>query len=56
MSVAELMESEFSKIIGHENIKRQLQQFHKKVQLDEIRVKNGKSVDAKKLFHMIFQV
>lgn len=55
MTVKELMDQEFSKIIGHENIKDQLRQFHKKVQLDEIRTKNGKKVDQSKLYHMIFQ-
>lgn len=55
MSVRELMDQEFDKIIGHGSIKEQMEQFHKKVQLDEIRTKNGRSVDTKKLFHMIFQ-
>mgnify|MGYP001091704932 CR=1 FL=1 len=33
MTVEELMEEEFAKIIGHENIKKQLRRFYKKVRL-----------------------
>merc|ERR1711963_712784 len=55
MTVKELMEKEFSKIIGQESIKEQLKQFHKKVQLDEIREKNGNLTSKNTLYHMIFQ-
>jgi len=54
LTVPELMEEEFKKIIGHENIKQQLRQFHKKVQLDQIRNANGKLKSKKALYHMIF--
>ena len=52
--VEALMETEFSSIIGHDSIKAQLRQFHKKVQLDRIRVLAGKDKDVKRLYHMIF--
>ena len=54
LTVEELMESEFARIIGHESIKAQLRQFHKKVQLDRIRAAHGKDADTKRLYHMIF--
>lgn len=53
--IKEQMEKEFESIIGHDNIKKQLQTFHKKVQLDRIREANGKGADTKRLYHMIFQ-
>jgi pSer/pThr/pTyr-binding forkhead associated (FHA) protein len=54
LSVEEVMENEFKRIIGHEKIKIQLRQFYKKVQLDRIRQQNGKETDTKRLYHMIF--
>jgi len=54
LSVPELMDQEFSRIIGHDNIKTQLRQFYKKVQLDTIRAKNGKTSNEPALYHMIF--
>lgn len=54
MSVKELMDKEFAKIIGHENIKQQLKMFYKKVQLDKIRRNNGKLSEKKALYHMMF--
>ena len=53
-SVEELMDDEFSRIIGHDSIKQQLRQFYKKVQLDRIRAAHGKERDNKRLYHMIF--
>ena len=53
-SVEELMDDEFSRIIGHDSIKQQLRQFYKKVQLDRIRAAHGKQKDNKRLYHMIF--
>ena len=61
MTVLELMKHEFDRIIGHENIKQQLRQFYKKVQLDDIRLKNNKDGNkhadkdkVSRLYHMIF--
>jgi hypothetical protein len=54
LSVEELMDKEFAKIIGHDGLKKQLRQFYKKVQLDQIRIKAGKEKDVKRLYHMIF--
>lgn len=54
LTVEELMDKEFAKIIGHDGLKKQLRQFYKKVQLDQIRIKAGKEKDAKRLYHMIF--
>ena len=54
LSVDELMDDEFGRIIGHESIKQQLRQFYKKVQLDRIRAAHGKERDNKRLYHMIF--
>lgn len=54
LTVEELMDKEFGKIIGHEGLKKQLRQFHKKVQLDQIRQNAGKEKDKKRLYHMIF--
>ncbi len=54
LSVEELMDKEFARIIGHDSLKKQLRQFYKKVQLDQIRIKAGKEKDAKRLYHMIF--
>lgn len=54
LSVEELMDKEFARIIGHDGLKKQLRQFYKKVQLDQIRIKAGKEKDAKRLYHMIF--
>jgi len=54
MTVEELMDKEFAKIIGHDSLKKQLRQFYKKVQLDQIRIKAGKEKDGKRLYHMIF--
>lgn len=48
------MEKEFNKIIGMDSVKKQLNMFYKKVQLDEIRAKNNKLADSKRLYHMIF--
>ena len=48
------MDKEFGKIIGMESVKKQLNMFYKKVQLDEIRAKNNKLTDTKRLYHMIF--
>ena len=53
-SVEFLMDAEFARIIGHDSIKAQLRQFHKKVQLDRIRAAHGKERDTKRLYHMIF--
>lgn len=53
-TVQELMDEEFTKIIGHDTIKKQLQQFHKKVQLDKIRQEHQQNVDTKRLYHMLF--
>lgn len=52
--ITALMDEEFSKIIGHDGVKDQLKQFHKKVQLDEIRKANGRLKDKNRLYHMIF--
>lgn len=54
LTVEELMDKEFAKIIGHDSLKKQLRQFYKKVQLDQIRQKAGKEKDVKRLYHMIF--
>lgn len=54
LTVEELMEKEFAKIIGHDSLKKQLRQFYKKVQLDQIRQNAGKGEDKKRLYHMIF--
>ena len=54
MSVEELMDCEFERIIGHDELKLQLRQFYKKVQLDRIRQAHGKEMDHKRLYHMIF--
>ena len=54
LSVEELMDVEFARIIGHDSIKLQLRQFYKKVQLDRIRQAHGKDADTQRLYHMIF--
>jgi pSer/pThr/pTyr-binding forkhead associated (FHA) protein len=54
LTVEELMDKEFNKIIGHDSLKKQLRQFYKKVQLDQIRINAGKEKDKKRLYHMIF--
>jgi stage V sporulation protein K len=55
MSVEELMEEEFNKVIGHAGIKQQLRRFYKKVQLDSIREANGRLKNKQGCYHMIFQ-
>lgn len=55
MTVPELMEHEFARIIGHDNIKQQLRAFYKKVQLDQIRAAAGRGgKPSTTLYHMIF--
>jgi hypothetical protein len=55
MTVPELMEHEFKRIIGHDNIKQQLRAFYKKVQLDQIRAAAGRGgKPSTTLYHMIF--
>jgi stage V sporulation protein K len=54
MSCEQLMTSEFEKIIGHDKLKKQLWQFYKKVQLDEVRASNNRLPDTSRLFHMLF--
>jgi len=61
MSVEELMEYEFKKIVGQSQLKKQIIQFYKKVELDKIRKTNNKNPDkkemydnTKRLYHMIF--
>jgi len=54
LTVEELMEEEFAKIIGHDEIKKQLRRFHKKVQLDKIRDENHRLKERRGLYHMIF--
>jgi hypothetical protein len=54
-TVEEMMEEEFAQIIGHDSLKDQLRQFHKKVQLDVIRRKaDPKQKRAAGLYHMLF--
>jgi DNA polymerase III gamma/tau subunit len=52
--IEQFMEEEFNKIIGHDSLKAQLMQFHKKVQLDQIRAQAGLARDTKRLYHMMF--
>lgn len=55
-SVEDFMEQEFTKIVGHDAIKQQLRQFHKKVQFDAIRA-SARTTTAKpdnRLYHMLF--
>ena len=54
MTVEELMDEEFAKIIGHEDVKKQLRRFNKKVQLDRIREENQRLKERVGLYHMIF--
>jgi hypothetical protein len=55
MTVIQLMEYEFKRIIGHDGIKAQLRTFHRKVQLDEIRAAAGRGdKPTTNLYHMIF--
>jgi len=54
LDVAEWMEKQFNKIIGHDQLKAQLRQFHKKVQLDVIRQEAGGAKEKKRLYHMLF--
>jgi Holliday junction resolvasome RuvABC ATP-dependent DNA helicase subunit len=56
MTVPELMEHEFKRIIGHDSIKQQLRAFYKKVQLDQIRAAAGRGggKGSPPLYHMIF--
>jgi stage V sporulation protein K len=51
LTVGELMQKEFKRIVGQEVIKDQLRKFYKKVLLDQYRKKKN---DSKRLYHMIF--
>ncbi len=54
LTVEEMMNEEFAKIVGHDAVKKQLRKFYKKVQLDRIREENGRLKQKSGVYHMIF--